>query len=109
MLASPQLHGLSSATPERRAKMLALISPDPCLVDESVLTRQWDREAPFLPHPYLEDPEPLFAWKGRRNQSGGYALRASEAILEGTAGRQGRGREPWTESSASARSPLADL
>jgi hypothetical protein len=63
MLASPQLHGLSSATPERRAKMLALMSPDPCLVDESTLARQWNREAPFLPHPYLENPEPLFAWK----------------------------------------------
>ncbi|MBM3525566.1 MAG: hypothetical protein FJX57_21670, partial [Alphaproteobacteria bacterium] len=39
------------------------ICPDPATVDEEALRAEWSAEQPHLPHPYLEDPEPLFVWQ----------------------------------------------
>lgn len=40
-----------------------LQSPDPASIDDATLLSQWASEDADLPHPYLEDPEPFFAWK----------------------------------------------
>ncbi len=66
-IAGTQLTGptLPAALPTAQAALKRLISklcPDPATVDEAALMTEWLAEDPDLPHPYLEDPEPLFAW-----------------------------------------------
>ena len=43
-------------------RLLRRISPDPASVVETKLGSKWLKERANLPHPYLDDPEPLFAW-----------------------------------------------
>jgi hypothetical protein len=49
----------SKAAKRKLAQRLCL---DPAVVNEELLLHEWLAEEPHLPHPYLEDPEPLFAW-----------------------------------------------
>lgn len=61
-LKSPRLPVSVPVTPSARKRLAARICPDPAHVDEAALLTQWLKEDPDLPHPYLEDPEPLFSW-----------------------------------------------
>jgi hypothetical protein len=61
-LKGPALPRVLPKTPKARERLAAKISPDPLRVDESKLIQEWLIEDPGLPHPYLEDPEELFAW-----------------------------------------------
>lgn len=45
-----------------RWRLLRRVSPDPLAMDDAQILAAWSRERADLPHPYLEDPEPLFAW-----------------------------------------------
>lgn len=61
-LTAPKLPAQLPADPATLNRLLKKISPDPVSVVESNLGTKWMKERPHLPHPYLEDPEPLFAW-----------------------------------------------
>ncbi len=62
-LEGPELRERIPLDPQERLALAASICPDPIAVDEVRLQRIWATEKPGLPHPYLEDPETLFAWK----------------------------------------------
>lgn len=62
-LTEPQLPPEIPLDPQQRLVLAASICPDPISVDEAKLQRSWAAEKAGLPHPYLEDPETLFAWK----------------------------------------------
>ncbi len=62
MLAAPKLPKRLPKTVAARLRLAKRISPDPFGLDEAKLLAQWLAEDPDLPHPYLEDPEPLFGW-----------------------------------------------
>ncbi len=56
---------LPAALPTAQAALKRLIRklcPDPATADEAALMTEWLAEDPDLPHPYLENPESLFAW-----------------------------------------------
>lgn len=61
-LAAPVLPAVLPTAPTALKLLTATMSPDPATVNEVTLLTQWLAEDPDLPHPYLEDPEPLFAW-----------------------------------------------
>lgn len=61
-LKAPRLPRTIPSTARARKQLAARICPDPIAVDEAELLARWMAEEPDLPHPYLEDPEPLFAW-----------------------------------------------
>jgi hypothetical protein len=61
-LQAPKLPAALPKTKAALKKLIARLSPDPATVDEAKLLADWLAEDPDLPHPYLEDPEPLFAW-----------------------------------------------
>ena len=62
-LAEPKMpNPLPTAAAERK-QALAALCPDPAAVDDLQLLKLWAKESACLPHPYLEDPEELFAWK----------------------------------------------
>lgn len=57
---------LPKALPQNTAqlgKLLAALCPDPATVTDLELVQKWFLEDADLPHPYLEDPESLFAWR----------------------------------------------
>lgn len=62
-LVGPELPPAMPLDPQERLALAASICPDPVSVDEARLQRLWAAEKAGLPHPYLEDPETLFAWK----------------------------------------------
>lgn len=62
VLTAPSLTKKNSGTDGARRRLAARLCPDPTAVDETQLIALWLSEEPHLPHPYLEDPEPLFAW-----------------------------------------------
>lgn len=62
-LAGPDLPAQLPLDPQERLALAASICPDPISVDETRLQRTWAVEKAGLPHPYLDDPEALFAWK----------------------------------------------
>lgn len=66
-IAGTQLAGpkLPATLPTSRAALKRLVRklcPDPATADEAKILAEWLSEDPDLPHPYLEDPESLFAW-----------------------------------------------
>lgn len=61
-LAAPKLPAKLPKTQAALERLVAKLCPDPATADESELVTQWFAEDSDLPHPYLEDPEPLFAW-----------------------------------------------
>lgn len=61
-LAGPKLPLKLPKSKAARKKLIATLSPDPATANEASLLFEWLAEDPDLPHPYLEDPEPLFAW-----------------------------------------------
>lgn len=61
-LKNPKLPATLPKTDAARRRLASKLCPDPATVDEARLIAQWLAEDPDLPHPYLEDPEPLFAW-----------------------------------------------
>jgi len=61
-LKAPSLPRRLPVTLVAQNRLAAKIAPDPLQVDDATLARLWLTEKPGLPHPYLEDPEQLFAW-----------------------------------------------
>jgi hypothetical protein len=61
-LAAPKLPRSIPKTAAARKRLAAAIAPDPFSAKESALRKAWDAEKADLPHPYLDDPESLFAW-----------------------------------------------
>lgn len=61
-LKGPVLPKKLPTTAAARKRLVALISPDPISAKVATLRKAWKAEDADLPHPYLEDPEPLFAW-----------------------------------------------
>lgn len=61
VLAGPALP-LMLPTGQALKALLATVAPDPALVTDEELLSHWFREDCDLPNPYLEDPEPWFAW-----------------------------------------------
>ena len=62
MLAAPKIPDKLPQKTAELNRLLGRICPDPARVNEVQLAAKWLREDADLPHPYLEDPEPLFAW-----------------------------------------------
>lgn len=62
-LAPPLLPAALSGEAAERARLAATLCPDPATSDDKLLGRSLAGERADLPHPYLEDPERLFAWK----------------------------------------------
>lgn len=62
-LQAPKLPKALPVSPVTLKRLIKKISPDPAVVDEATLLAAWTVEDADLPHPYLEDPEPFFAWK----------------------------------------------
>nr|WP_255701697.1 hypothetical protein [Bordetella sp. LUAb4] len=62
-LPAPRLPKVLPKTDRALRKLVGAISPDPATANEVELLTAWLIEEPDLLHPYLEDPEPLFAWK----------------------------------------------
>lgn len=52
--------GKSAASIKKNA---ALLCPDPTSISNTAVEKLWRKEKADLVHPYLENPEPLFAWK----------------------------------------------
>jgi hypothetical protein len=52
--------GKSKAAIKKHAPLLC---PDPTTATDAVVEKLWRKEKADLIHPYLEDPEPLLAWK----------------------------------------------
>jgi uncharacterized protein (TIGR02646 family) len=61
-LKAPRLNASLPTTDKALRRLAKRMSPDPSGVDEAALLTEWLTEDPDLPHPYLEDPEPMFAW-----------------------------------------------
>lgn len=61
-LPPPRLPATLPTDRQALKRLISRISPDPATVNESQLRRKWLAEDADLPHPYLEDPEPLFDW-----------------------------------------------
>jgi hypothetical protein len=61
-LQEPRLPAVLPTSQRSLKRLVASLSPDPAKVDEAALLAQWLSEEANLPHPDLEDPEPLFAW-----------------------------------------------
>ena len=61
-LREPRLPATLPKSEKALKRLTSSLCPDPATVDESTLLTEWLAEGPDLPHPYLEDPEPLFAW-----------------------------------------------
>lgn len=61
-LAGPKLPAKLPKTKASLKRLMAELCPDPATADEATLLADWSVEDPDLPHPYLEDPELLFAW-----------------------------------------------
>jgi hypothetical protein len=61
-LTAPKLPARLPADPAALNRLLRRISPDPVSVVETQLGSKWLKERADLPHPYLDDPELLFAW-----------------------------------------------
>lgn len=62
-LRAPQLPATLPTAAAARKRLLQGICPDPVVADDATVRAAWIAEQAHLPHPYLEDPEPLFAWK----------------------------------------------
>lgn len=62
LLTSPRLPAALPTDEQALRRLISRISPDPATVTESQLRNKWLAEDADLPHPYLEDPEPLFDW-----------------------------------------------
>lgn len=61
-LKAPRLPASMPTTAAARRRLLERICPDPVAVDDAAVIATWLKERADLPHPYLEDPEPFFAW-----------------------------------------------
>ena len=61
-LSGPNLPGVLPASEEAMRRLVEGLCPDPAKIDEEVFLTEWLQEGPHVPHPYLEDPEPLLAW-----------------------------------------------
>lgn len=61
-LPGPKLPAALPTTQAALERLASKFCPDPATADEATLLANWQVEDPDLPHPYLEDPEPLFAW-----------------------------------------------
>jgi len=62
-LPAPPLPAALSGEAVERARLAATLCPDPATSDDETLARALAGERADLPHPYLEDPELLFAWQ----------------------------------------------
>jgi hypothetical protein len=61
-LQEPAMPGLIPGNLAVRQQLAAQICPDPATTSDAILEALWGGEDADLPHPYLEDPEKLFAW-----------------------------------------------
>lgn len=61
-LKAPRLNTSLPTTDKALRRLAQRMSPDPADVTEAALLTAWLAEDPDLPHPYLEDTEPMFAW-----------------------------------------------
>lgn len=62
-LKGPTLRGTLPRSAVARRRLLAACGPDPATTTDKAAYALWHPEDADLPHPYLEDPEPLFAWR----------------------------------------------
>lgn len=62
-LKAPPLRRALPATAAARRTLFAACGPDPATATDKTVRALWHGEDADLPHPYLDDPEPLFAWR----------------------------------------------
>jgi hypothetical protein len=65
-LKPPSLPAVAPADPAVRAALAARLQPDPALSSDAAVRGLFGTEDADLPHPYLDDPERLYAWKENR-------------------------------------------
>jgi len=66
-LKTPALPAAAPADAALRATLAARLQPDPALSSDAAVKRLFGAEDADLPHPYLDDPERLYAWKENRD------------------------------------------
>jgi hypothetical protein len=62
-LAPPVLPAVAPANPAELMALVAGLCPDPATATDAFIGKLFGAERADLPHPYVDDPERLFAWK----------------------------------------------
>lgn len=62
-LTGPVLGQALPVTAAERQALFAACGPDAAQITDAAIGALWGSEDADLPHPYLDDPEPLFAWR----------------------------------------------